>query len=74
MPRLFSGREIAKVFSKEYGFEEVSISGSHLKMRKIEGGVKITVIIPLHEEVLVGTFLNVLRQAKVDKKDFLKKV
>lgn len=73
MPRFFSGREITKILSNKYGFEKISISGSHLKMRKKQGEYVITVIIPLHNEVLIGTFLNILRQAKINKKDFIKK-
>ena len=56
-----------------YGFEETSISGSHLKMRKSKDGLIITVIIPLHKEVYMGTFHSILRQAKIDKKDFMEK-
>ena len=73
MPRFFSGRKIAKIFSNKYGCEEIGISGSHLKMRKTKEGIVITVIIPLHKEVLIGTFHNILRQAKIDKKDFMDK-
>ena len=73
MPRFFSGIEISKILSNKYGFVKVSISGSHLKMRKMEGNLTITVIIPLHSEVLIGTFHNILRQARVSKKDFIEK-
>lgn len=69
MPRFFSGKQIAKILSNKYGFEEIGVSGSHLKMRN----AKNTVIIPLHSEVLIGTFHSILRQAKIDKKDFLNK-
>ncbi len=73
MPRFFSGKEITKILSNKYGFKEIGISGSHLKMRKTQGNLIITVIIPLHKEVLIGTFHNILRQAKIDKKDFIEK-
>ncbi len=73
MPRFFSGKEIAKILLNKYGFKESGISGSHLKMRKIGNEQKITVIIPLHSEVLIGTFHSILRQARIDKKDFMEK-
>ncbi len=73
MPRYFSGKEIAKILSNKYEFEEISISGSHLKMRKQENQVLLTVIIPLHKEVFVGTFQSILRQAKISKSDFIEK-
>ena len=73
MPKTFSGRELSKILASRYGFEEVGISGSHLKMRKVGKNQNLTVIIPLHSEVFIGTFLSILRQAKVSKEDFLKK-
>ena len=73
MPRFFSGKEIAKILSNKYGFKEKGISGSHLKMRKKEGELTLTVIIPLHTEVSIGTFQSILRQAKIEKKDFMEK-
>lgn len=73
MPRVFSGRELAKIFLNKYGFKEISISGSHLKMRKNENNLVITIIIPLHQEVMIGTFYSILRQAKINKSDFIKK-
>lgn len=56
-----------------YGFEESGISGSHLKMRKNIQSRVITVIIPLHKEVLIGIFHSILRQAGISKKDFMEK-
>ncbi len=73
MPRFFSGKEISKILSNKYGFKEIGISGSHLKMRKSENSMTTTVIIPLHQEVLIGTFHSILRQAKVNKADFIRK-
>ena len=42
-------------------------------MRKKEGELTLTVIIPLHTEVSIGTFQSILRQAKIEKKDFMEK-
>jgi predicted RNA binding protein YcfA (HicA-like mRNA interferase family) len=73
MPKTFSGKTIIKILSKQYGFREVSISGSHTKMRKEIDKKIITVIIPLHGEVFIGTFRNILRQAKIETADFYDK-
>lgn len=73
MPRFFSGRKISKILSNKYGFKEIRILGSHLKMRKSVSGKVVTVIIPLHKEVVIGTFHNILRQAGINKKDFMDK-
>jgi predicted RNA binding protein YcfA (HicA-like mRNA interferase family) len=73
MPRFFSGRKISDILSNKYGFKEIRILGSHLKMRKNISSKVVTVIIPLHQEVAIGTFHNILRQAGIDKKDFMNK-
>ena len=73
MPRLFSGRAISNILSNKYGFKEVRVVGSHLKMRKTSSSKVITVIIPLHQEVSIGTFHSILRQVGIDKKDFMEK-
>lgn len=73
MPRFFSGKAISHILSNKYGFKEIRILGSHLKMRKSVSGKVVTVIVPLHHEVSIGTFHNILRQAKISKKDFLEK-
>jgi predicted RNA binding protein YcfA (HicA-like mRNA interferase family) len=73
MPRFFSGKVISHILSNKYGFEEVRISGSHLKMRKIVQGKVITVIVPLHREVSTGTFRSILRQGRIEMKDFIEK-
>jgi predicted RNA binding protein YcfA (HicA-like mRNA interferase family) len=73
MPRFFSGKAISHILSNKYGFKEVRIVGSHLKMRKTLLGKVITVIIPLHKEVSTGTFHSILRQARINMKDFIEK-
>ena len=73
MSKTFSGKEIVRIFLKQYGFESIGISGSHVKLRRIVDGVKITVIVPLHKEIITGTFKSILRQAKISQDDFLEK-
>jgi predicted RNA binding protein YcfA (HicA-like mRNA interferase family) len=73
MSKTFSGKEIISILSKKYGFREVSISGSHVKMRKTDQDKVVTTIVPLHKEILMGTFKSILRLAKVELKDFMEK-
>ncbi|HEY4478490.1 MAG TPA: type II toxin-antitoxin system HicA family toxin [Candidatus Paceibacterota bacterium] len=73
MSKTFSGKEIISILFKKYDFREISISGSHMKMRKIDGNKTITTIVPLHKEVLIGTFHHILRLARIDPKDFIEK-
>ena len=61
--KLFSGREIIKIFSK-FGFEIVSQRGSHVKLRRVlEDGTKQTLTIPIHDELDKGTIKAIFRQA-----------
>jgi predicted RNA binding protein YcfA (HicA-like mRNA interferase family) len=47
----------------EHGFEEVRRKGSHIIMQKKEGDTTITVPVPDHEELKIGTLLGVIRQS-----------
>lgn len=66
MGKLHSSRHIISVL-KKHGFTEVSQKGSHKKFRHGQ----FTVIVPdPKQEIPMGTFMSILRQAKLDKKDF----
>lgn len=67
----FSGKEVIKILEKCFGFIFVSQKGSHVKMRKIIENKVITVIVPVHQELAEGTLRNILKQAQIDKDDFL---
>ena len=73
MPKLFSGKDIIKILCKKYGFEQVGISGSHVKLRKRSTDSVITTIVPLHDQVFIGTFKQIMRQSKIDPLDFMGK-
>lgn len=64
MPELrnFSGREVISIFSG-FGFSVVSQKGSHVKLRRIAGGQKQSLTIPLHREMDKGTLKAIIRQA-----------
>ena len=68
----FSGQGVVKILQKHFSFVFVSQKGSHIKLRKIEGGKTVTVIVPAHKELAEGTLHNVLRQAEVEPESFLK--
>jgi predicted RNA binding protein YcfA (HicA-like mRNA interferase family) len=52
------------------GFAEVSRRGSHVKFAKsISGGI-VTVIVPDHREVPIGTLRSILRQAGLTPEEF----
>lgn len=60
--RVLSGREACKIMSK-HGFVEVRRKGSHIIMQKKEGDTTITVPVPDHGELKMGTLLGIIRQS-----------
>jgi len=60
--RVLSGQQACKIMS-EHGFTQVRRKGSHIIMQKQEEGTTITVPVPDHEELRVGTLLGIIRQS-----------
>ena len=73
----FSGAAIApnaQAYALErLGFVQVRQRGSHaiLKMETLEGGVGC--VVPLHRELAVATLRGLLKQAKVDPDEFIRR-
>jgi len=74
MYRPLSGRKVVKILCREFGFSFISQKGSHVKLRKRVGAREIITVIPLHKELAPGTLKGVLELARVDEKDFWRKV
>jgi len=67
--RVLSGREVCRILEK-HGFAEVRRRGSHVVMpRRIETRT-ITVPVPDHPELKVGTLLSIIRQSGVRRSEF----
>lgn len=68
MPKLprVSGAQIQRALER-LGFEKVRQSGSHVVMKRASRGC----VVPLHDEVKVGTLAGVLRQADVSSEEFI---
>ena len=58
---VLSGRDVVRAL-KKLGFVEVSQRGSHKKLRHADGR---TVIVPMHDEVALGTLRSIMRQARI---------
>ena len=70
LPRL-SGREVIKVLLK-VGFQESRQKGSHIILVKLTVQGKRAVVVPNHKEVDRGTLLEIIRQAGLDKDEFIR--
>lgn len=71
MPKLYPARVVSSTLQRA-GFFIVSQKGSHIKFTKTKAGKVLTVIVPNHKEIALGTFQSILRQARMTKQEFEK--
>ncbi len=64
MPKLcvLSGRDVCRILA-EHGFKQVRQKGSHIIMQKREAHTTVTVPVPDHEELRMGTLRGIIRQS-----------
>ncbi len=67
--RVLSGREVCAVLAK-HGFVEVRRKGSHIVMQKRLSDTTVTVPVPDHPEVKIGTLQSIIRQSGIAKTEF----
>ena len=67
--RKLSGREVCAILSR-HGFVEVRQRGSHVVMQKRTDEGTVTVPVPLHPELRVGTLHSVIRQSGLPRTEF----
>jgi predicted RNA binding protein YcfA (HicA-like mRNA interferase family) len=53
-----------------HGFEEVRRRGSHIVMQKKLPEGTITVPVPNHNEIRIGTLQSIIRQSAVPRREF----
>ena len=67
--RLLSGKEVCAILRKA-GFEEVRRRGSHIVMQKKIPQGTITVPVPDHNEIRIGTLQSIIRQSGLSRREF----
>ena len=72
MPKLgiFSGTEVCDILRVQ-GFELVRQRGSHLIIQRRLGETTITVPVPNHREIRIGTLQSIIRQSQLPRDLFL---
>ena len=75
MPNLphLSGKEIIRALER-LGFVQARQRGSHVVMKKSTPEGNVGCVVPLHNEVAIGTLRSILKQAKVSPDEFIKAV
>jgi predicted RNA binding protein YcfA (HicA-like mRNA interferase family) len=67
--RVLSGREVCRIL-QQHGFVEVRRRGSHIVMQRRTDTGSVTVPIPDHRELAIGTLLSIIRQSGVPRSEF----
>jgi predicted RNA binding protein YcfA (HicA-like mRNA interferase family) len=67
--KILSGKEVCKILSAN-GFEQVRQKGSHIIMQKRISNSTITVPVPNHSEIKIGTLKSIIRQSEISKEQF----
>ncbi len=67
--KVVSGKEVCQILAA-HGFKEVRRRGSHVVMQKQIPGSTVTVPVPNHKEIRVGTLMSVIRQSGVQRSEF----
>jgi len=68
--QILSGRDVCRILS-ENGFVQIRRpGGSHIVMQKKITGSTITVIVPDHNEIRIGTLLSIIRQSQLPRLAF----
>jgi predicted RNA binding protein YcfA (HicA-like mRNA interferase family) len=67
--RVLSGREVCRTLER-HGFAEVRRRGSHIVMQRRTDTGSVTVPIPDHRELAIGTLLSIIRQSGVERAEF----
>ena len=67
--RRMSGKKVCAILSA-HGFAKTRQKGSHMIMTKSFIDESITVAVPDHKDVAIGTLLGVIRQSGVPRSEF----
>lgn len=67
--RVLSRKEVCAILRKS-GFEEVRRRGSHVVMQKKTPSGTVTVPVPDHTEIRIGTLQSIIRQSCVARSEF----
>ena len=71
MPKLgvFSGAELCRILGQQ-GFTAVRQRGSHVVMQQQTVSGTVTVPVPMHREIRIGTLQSIIRQSGLPRSEF----
>jgi len=63
-----SGQDLIKILCNKFSFKAIRQKGSHVILIKYSPE-KIGCVVPLHEELKIGTIKSILRQARISEEE-----
>jgi len=66
-----SGKECIKILCNKFGFYVARQRGSHIVLKKNTKLGPIGTVVPMHNELKIGTLKSILELAKVKEEDFV---
>lgn len=67
--RVLSGHDVCRIL-EAHGFTVVRKRGSHVVMQRRIDGSTVTVPVPDHPEIKIGTLLSIIRQSGISRTEF----
>ncbi len=67
--RVLSGKEVCDILAR-HGFAAVRQRGSHIIMQKKLSDTTVTVPVPNHAEIRIGTLQSIIRQSGIPRSEF----
>jgi len=67
--KILTGKEVCRILY-EHGFVQVRQKGSHIIMQRKLNEETITVPVPNHAEIKIGTLQSIIRQSQLPKELF----
>ena len=74
MPNLrkVSGSEAVKILCNKFNFKISGRKGSHVRLSKETPEGKIGTVVPIHDQLKIGTLKSILRLARINEEEFAK--
>ena len=67
--RVLSGKSVCDILAR-HGFVEVRRRGSHVIMQRKFDGSTVTIPVPNHKELRIGTLQSIIRQSGIPRNEF----
>jgi len=68
--RAVSGGVVIKILCNRFGFAVSGQSGSHVRLSKFTAQGNVGTVVPMHDELKLGTLKNILKLARVNPEEF----